>query len=112
MSRDSGIWRIMQPVEYFLKERGVCCENCGRPFTFPNGIERHHCIVRRSKNHPEYDDPINIELVCHNCHQSGVVDSFEHRQEFAMRQCNRGYDVKAWYESLNLKAPEKWIEDL
>jgi len=103
---------MMQPLSYFLKKRGYACEVCGEYHAEFNPLERHHCIIRRSKNHPEYDDEINIELVCHTCHQLGVVDSFEHRQWFAMRQCNRGYDVKSWVESLNLKAPEKWLLEL
>jgi hypothetical protein len=98
----------MNPVEWFINERGNACEVCGNP-DYSRPLERHHCIVRRSKNHPEFDEPINIELVCRICHQSGVVDSFEHRYEFAMRQINRGYPVKEWYESLSLRAPEKWI---
>ena len=103
---------MMQPVEYFIDQRGWFCENCGYPCNRHDPPERHHCIVRRSKNHPEYDNECNIELVCHNCHASGAVDSFEHRQEFAMRQINRGYPVKEWYESLDLKAPEAWLLQL
>ena len=103
---------MMQSVEYFIQTRGNRCENCGVTFTYDNFCERHHCIVKRRKGNAALDEPVNIELVCHNCHTSGRVDSFEHRQEFAMRQMNRGYDVKAWVESLNLKAPEKWISEL
>lgn len=102
----------MNPVEWFIKERGNQCEFCGVTFTYDNFCERHHCIVRRRKGNAALDEPINIELVCHQCHQSGIVDSFEHRQEFAMRQVNRGYDVKAWIESLDLKAPEQWLLNL
>jgi hypothetical protein len=103
---------MMKPVEYFVQTRGDQCEHCGSAFTFSNRPERHHCIHGRVKGKPEFDEPVNIELVCHNCHQSGEVDSFEHRKEFAMRQINRGYDVVAWVESLNLKAPEQWLLEL
>jgi len=100
---------MMDPVEYFIDQRGWFCENCGYPTDRYNRPERHHCIIRRNKNRPEFDEEINIELVCHRCHTSGIVDSFEHRQEFAMRQINRGYDVKSWVESLNLKYIEDWL---
>ena len=102
----------MKPVEWFIQTRGNECEYCHRSFSINNPAERHHAIVRRSKRHPEYDASVNIELVCHDCHQSGEVDSYEHRQEFAMRQINRGLDVVSWYQSLDLKAPEAWLLNL
>ena len=103
---------MMKPVEYFIETRGNQCENCRLQFFFGSWPERHHCLHGRVKGHPEFDEPVNIELVCHNCHQLGLVDTFEHRQEFAMRQINRGYPVKEWYESLGLKAPEAWLLEL
>lgn len=93
----------MQPVEYFLNKRGECCENCGRPFTYFNWAERHHCIQGRDKRFSELDNEINIELVCHNCHASGVVDTADHAIEFAKCQIERGYPVIEWYNSLPLK---------
>jgi hypothetical protein len=103
---------MMNPVEWFINERGAFCEMCGCSPSYGNPFERHHAIVKRRKGNAALDEPVNIELVCHICHASGVVDSFEHRQEFAMRQVNRGFDVKAWYESLDLKAPEQWLLNL
>jgi len=103
---------MMKPLLYFLQERGFACENCGSYHAEFNILERHHCIVKRSKNRPDFDEDINIELLCRSCHASGIMDSFEHRYEFAIRQINRGYDVKAWVESLNLKAPEAWLLEL
>lgn len=104
---------MMKSVEYFIETRGNFCENCSFPFTRYNTpdrhAERHHAIIKRKKGNAALDEEINIELVCHKCHASGIVDSFEHRQEFAMRQINRGYDVKAWIESLNLKYIEDWL---
>jgi hypothetical protein len=102
----------MNSVEWFMQDRGNMCEACGCSPSYSNWFERHHVIVRRSKKHPEFDEPVNIELLCHSCHSSGIGDTFEHRQEFAMRQINRGYPVKEWYESLNLKAPEAWLLNL
>ena len=102
----------MKPLEYFIQTRGDRCEFCGVIFTYDNFCERHHAIVKRRKGNAALDEPVNIELVCHQCHQSGNVDSFEHRQEFAIRQINRGFDVKSWYESLDLKAPEAWLLNL
>jgi hypothetical protein len=102
----------MKPVEWFINERGDRCENCNALFTYFNTAQRHHAIVRRSKGNAALDEPVNIELVCEHCHMSGDVDTFEHRKEFAMRQINRGYLVKEWYGSLDLKAPEAWLLNL
>jgi len=104
---------MMQPVEYFIHKRGNYCENCGAPFSYFNPPTRHHCLIKVSRKHPEYDHEINIELAGWQCcHETGKLDTIEHRYEFAMRQCNRGYDVKSWYQSLDLKAPEAWLLEL
>ena len=104
----------MNPTEWFINERGNQCENCGSPFDkYLNPPTRHHCLIGRSKKHPEYDHEINIELAGWTCcHETGKLDTQEHRQEFAIRQINRGYPVKEWYESLNLRAPEAWLVEL
>ena len=103
---------MMNSVEHFLRIRGNACEHCHEPFTRDNHPERHHALVRRSKHRPEFDEDVNISLVCHKCHASGEVDSYEYKQLFAMRQVNRGYNVTAWYQSLDLKAPEQWLLEL
>jgi hypothetical protein len=103
----------MKPVQYFIDTRGNDCENCGSTYTGYNPPERHHCIVHRSKNHPELDDEINIELVCKRCHDSGVVNSQEHARGFALKQIARGQHVTEWYRLLSLKVKnEKWILEL
>jgi len=99
----------MQSVEFFINERGASCEVCGCSPTYSNPFERHHAIVRRRKGNDALDEPVNIELVCHNCHASGLVDSFEHRQSFAARQIARGYDVRSCIHSLPLKYIEDWL---
>ena len=103
---------MMNSVEHFLRIRGNTCENCNEPFTRENWPERHHCIKGRSKHRPEFDEDVNISLVCRKCHASGEVDSYEYKQVFAMRQVNRGYFIKEWYQSLDLKAPEQWLLNL
>ena len=105
---------MMDSIEYFIETRGNACEYCGAAFhKFTNEPTRHHCLVKVSKKHPEYDHEINIELAGWSCcHETGKLDTFEHRQEFAMRQINRGYPVKEWYQSLDLKAPEAWLLNL
>ena len=104
---------MMNSVEHFLRIRGNACEHCHEPFTRENWPERHHCLIKVSKKHPEYDEDVNIELAGWTCcHQTGKLDTFEHRQEFAMRQVNRGYNVSLWIESLDLKAPEQWLLNL
>lgn len=101
---------MLKSVEYFIETRGNFCENCGAKFDrYINVATRHHCLVRVSKNHPEYDNECNIELVCHRCHASGAVDTFEHRKEFTQRQIERGYQVGEWIRSLPLKYIEDWL---
>ena len=103
----------MNSVEHFLRIRGNTCENCNEPFTWLNIPTRHHCLIKVSKKHPEYDEDVNIELAGWTCcHQTGKLDTFEHRQQFAMRQVNRGYNVSLWIQSLDLKAPEQWLLDM
>jgi hypothetical protein len=99
----------MKPIEYFIKKRGDRCENCQSLFTFFNVAQRHHCLIRRRKNTPELDNEINIELVCTYCHNSGDVDTFEHRQAFVNVQIERGFDVGEWVRSLTLKYIEDWL---
>lgn len=55
------------------------------------------------RGHPELDEAVNIELVCHKCHMSGVLDTPEHAIDFAFRQLSRGYDVFDWYKFIKLK---------
>jgi hypothetical protein len=105
---------LLDTIEYFIETRGNTCENCGALFDkYLNPPTRHHCLIKVSKKHPEYDHEINIELAGWTCcHETGKLDTQEHKVEFAMRQINRGYNVKAWVESLNLKAPEQWLLNL
>lgn len=95
---------MLPEIEYLIVKRmNYCCDNCGAPFTAYNRPERHHCIEHRDKRFPELDNEINVELVCHKCHASGVVDTTDHAIEFARLQIKRGYDVVDWYNSLPLK---------
>ncbi len=95
----------MQPIEYYINLRGNFCENCGcRPAS-----ELHHAIIRRSKKHPEYDAPENLELVCRHCHASGDLDSYSHSCVFWKRQVSRGYDMEKWIQSLGLKTREFYV---
>ena len=104
---------MMKSVEYFIQTRGNQCENCGTPFSYSNVPTRHHCLHKRNKNDPRFDNEINIELVGWSCcHETGKLDTYEHKEVFARRQIARGFDVVGWYESLNLRAPEKWISEL
>jgi len=87
-----------------VAKRGKYCELCNwREATAP-----HHCIVKQKKKHPEYDVEENIELVCDECHiwGDGYVNSYQHKVGFWERQKKRGYNMKEWYDSLNLKHKE------
>jgi hypothetical protein len=93
----------MKPVSYFIQVRGNCCEACGHPFSYYRPAQRHHCIQPRQKGKTFLDDEKNIELVCQQCHMSGMLDTEIHAIEFAKRQIARGVDVVGWYYSLPLK---------
>lgn len=88
--------------DQLVQERGMFCEEC----RFRPATEMHHAILRRSIKHPEYDCPENLELVCHECHSSGRLDTFDHSVKFWRRQKERGYDMDGWIKSLNLKTRE------
>jgi len=87
-----------------IKSRGWCCENCGQPQVT---LEAHHCLIHRMKGHPELDCEENIMLVCHNCHESGEVNSWECRKRFWEKQTTR-YDMKKWLDNLNLKVKPRF----
>lgn len=72
--------------------------------------ERHHCLFHRMKSKPELDDPRNIMNVCHKCHASGEVNSFEARRIFWQRQCAKYGEgnMRQWVDSLPLKVKERF----
>ena len=101
--RNGGRVALLNLAELKLK-RGELCEWCGlNPAT-----EKHHALVHRMKDHPELDDERNIMLVCHNCHESGWVNSYGARVMFWYRQKERYPDIKDWYSGLELKVKENF----
>lgn len=87
-----------------VAKRGAQCEMC-----YGNlGTELHHCIVRRSKKHPEYDAEENLMLLCRRCHSDGYVNSYQCKVGFWSRQVERGYNMRSWYDSLGLKVKENF----
>ena len=97
----------MTPEELFdflVAERGPYCEICH----WRKATQAHHCIVKRRKGHPERDVPANRELTCDECHiwGDGYVNSYEHKCSFWQKQIERGYDMRKFYDSLNLKSKE------
>ena len=105
---------MMQPVEYYIEIRGNECENCHAPFDkYKNPATRHHCLIKRDNKKPQLDNEINIELAGWTCcHETGKLDTQEHKEEFAYRQIARGYDVGGWVISLPLKVKEAWLLNL
>lgn len=80
-------------------QRGVLCEWCNLyPWT-----EKHHALIHRDKRFPELDHPINFMVVCHHCHMSGEVDTWEAQRLFYFLQKARGYPVDEWLSGLPLK---------
>lgn len=90
-----------------LEKRGALCENCGtRTWT-----ELHHCLVHDSKRlHKQVTVEENLMAVCRRCHSH--LNGHEVRVAFAKKQVERGYDICAWYNSLNMKNKESWLRNL
>lgn len=80
----------------------VACERCGRPAT-----DRHHALVRRSKRHPEYDHPYNLEMLCRECHMH--AGGYEARSAFFWRQYKKyGDSFLDWWDGITIPAKEKF----
>lgn len=89
-----------------VQQRGAFCElGCGKL-----AVDPRHVFVRRRKGHPEYDDPINIALLCRTCHNTGYVNSRLFKVRWYKIQTERGYDVDKWLDSLNRKHREFFVE--
>lgn len=70
-----------------INERGARCEQCGRRTEL---LEFHHGLIRRNSAFSQYlDRRYNGALLCQVCHSSGVVDGWEWRCQFWLRQINR-----------------------
>lgn len=95
----SSIGDLFKLNEQLRRERGVLCEWCNLyPWT-----EKHHAILRRDKRFPELDSPINFMVVCHHCHMSGEVDTWEAQRLFYFLQRARGFKVDEWLAALPIK---------
>lgn len=86
------------------KDRGLMCEACGvRTWT-----ELHHCLVHDNKKlHKALTCEENLMAVCNSCHSH--LNGHEVRYKFALKQIERGYDIKEWYNNLNMKTKESWL---
>ena len=82
-----------------LAERGDSCEYCMNS----RWVDPHHCIIHQRKSNPELDCMENVMAVCRECHEAGVVNSWETRVVFYLVQKARGYDMDSWINSLPLK---------
>lgn len=96
MSSLSGLYALNLKLR---DERGVLCEWCQ---TYP-WTDKHHAIIPRDKRFPELDNPINFMVVCHHCHMTGEVDTWEARVLFYFLQKAKGYKVDEWLASLPIK---------
>ena len=91
-------------IETKLREvaKGRCwCENptCkGRG----GGLEAHHAIFSRSKNHPEYDSVYNMVMLCHKCNTNRELDNRPGRVWAVLFLAKKhGKDkMREWLESL------------
>jgi hypothetical protein len=85
--------------ETIRRDRGGWCQACGcAPWT-----ELHHCLLHRSKDHPELDCIENLEAVCSDCHP--FCNGWAHRVKFYRSQCALyGSDrMREWLAGVNLK---------
>lgn len=89
-------------ISYLVSKRGSSCEWCG----IHKATERHHCLIHKMKGHPELDDERNLMLVCHECHESGMLNNRVAREWFWMRQSGIYPDLITWYNGLDLKVKE------
>ena len=92
--------------EWMQKSRGNMCECCGmRRWT-----ELHHCLVHDSKRlHKAVTVEENLMAVCRECHP--YLNGHGVRMRFRDVQLSRGYDIAKWYNGLNLKIKESWLEN-
>lgn len=69
----------------------------------------HHCLIRRSRKHKEYDHEYNLQLLCPYCH-SGKGNSRANKVNHYKRVCEvYGREkVEAWIDSLDLRTREYW----
>ena len=77
------------------------CENPSCPGR-GGGLEAHHGIFSRSKQHKEYDCEENMVIVCHKCNVSRVLDNKDGRV-WALKHATKRYGkahMKAWLEGL------------
>lgn len=89
-----------------LKERGPLCEHCG----VREWQDCHHVLVHDSKRlHKQVTVPENLMCVCRECHP--YLNGHEVRRDFRDRQVNRGYDIRGWYNSLDMKIKEAWLQN-
>jgi hypothetical protein len=51
----------------------------------------------------------NIEMVCRQCHQSGIVNGYEHRCEFfAKQKAGYGQEFLDWWDGLPMKVKPRY----
>lgn len=101
--------------QILLKLDGPHCFNCTFHKDYPNApSEIHHVLIHRNKKYMAWlDNPINICLICRDCHSAGRVNSHEWRVEFLHKRIwQLGIEVvREWWNSLpdKLKMTNAWI---
>lgn len=100
--------KLLALKQMLIRKRGHKCECCGRPATVLHG---HHCLIHNKAGYPILTTGENIELVCEECHSSGIVNGHRHRAAFLLKQRKR-YDMREWISKVESKGlvVEPWLK--
>jgi len=90
--------------EWLVEHQGNC-PGCGSPLSPWHSL--HHVFHRRLK---QIDDllwvPINISLICPNCHPPAMSEAEDLNLNCALQKFSMGFepdDIRDWLDSLPLK---------
>ncbi len=76
------------------------CPGCGLPVNTNDDL--HHALIRRDKNRPELDVPMNLILVHHNCHVPEAKNMRYNSYVMILRVWG-SEAIEAWVDSLPYK---------
>ena len=97
-----------ETVDAVHKRANFRCEICNTWLGVHRG-QLHHCLLHKSKKHPEYDHEINLQLVCPVCHSEKANTRDNENRHYTIVCKEYGQEnVEAWINSLGLKSREYW----
>lgn len=99
-------------IDQVLKEQGNMCWKCGGDLC-NFGYELHHCVYTRDIRFAKYLDlPHNLVALCPHCHRKnhGRLTNITSRQKFYKYKLEKGYDMKAWVDSIPMLIHDRFEE--